>query len=46
VIDGGSGRLAKSSDTATLTPEQLLDLKKLRRKTREARAAYFKAHHA
>ena len=46
VIDANGSRLAKSSDTATLTPDQLLALKKLRKETRAERAAYFKAHHA
>jgi hypothetical protein len=46
VLDDTGSRLAKSSDTATLSPDQLSALKKLRKRTREARAAYFKAHHA
>lgn len=46
VLDDAGSRLAKSSDTATLTPDQLLALKKLRKETRAERVAYFKLHHA
>lgn len=46
IVLDGAGRLAKSSDTATLTPDQLLALKKLRKETRAERVAYFKSHHA
>lgn len=45
VVSDTSARLADAADTAPLSPDQLLALKKLRKETRAERAAYFKAHH-
>jgi hypothetical protein len=45
VLTDGGARLAAAADTAPLTPDQLLALKKLRKETRAERAAYFAAHH-
>ncbi len=39
-------RVALGTDTASLTPDQLIALKKLRKNTRAERLAYFKQHHA
>lgn len=44
-LAGSAPRVAKSSDTAVLTPEQLAQLKKLRKNTRAERAAYYAARH-
>ena len=44
-LAGSGPRVAKSTDTAVLTPDQLLALKQLRKETRAERAAYYAAHH-
>ena len=46
IVVGDALRIARASDTAVLTPDQLSALKKLRKNTRAARAEYFKQHHA
>lgn len=45
VLDADGPRIAKAIDTATVSDDQLLALKKLRTDTRAARAAYYAARH-
>lgn len=45
VLDAEGPRLAKATDTAMLSDEQLTAIKKLRTDTRAARLAYYAAHH-
>ncbi len=46
IVIGDGARVARSTDTAVITDEQLAALKKLRKNTRAERLAYFKQHHA
>ena len=46
IVIGDGVRVARSTDTAVLSDDQLSALKKLRKRTRAERAAYFQQHHA
>ena len=46
IVIGDEVRIARGTDTDALTDEQLSALKKLRKRTRAERRAYFEQHHA